>query len=550
MKWDGQAYAEDIKYGLFYLLTDEEKQKGKTMSNYAFALLLESSHNGVTDGFSRGIGRMSIVMKCTYDGIEFDFQRTLKDLGDSQITLTWSMAARHIRAWINEVKDEHVSASTEKWKQTHLCGDPHGDHCENLLYAQENTVYNGKELDKCCVYCTYNDKVRKISSMALWTGLTPKFCYKRQDTESEGKQPIAKENAAIKNSGSICSTCINNGECISKSTDTCIAYEKATENTEERSKMSLDLMSRYTERTEANNRHGNSELSEQYSSLWGSSTEDIVQIELSKIHSYQTPDGKPQPYRIQPKKVELLMVSIQDIGVLQPILVRENESGYEVLAGHHRFMAAQRTNRNCIPCIVKKDVDDITAYKIVAESNTPTEKVLPSENAVIFKYYMDNRTSGSEEGTVSEISKKFDVSETTVYRHIHLLSLNERLINAVDNSVIPFGRFEKILSNLNADQQETLADYLEMYSVRSFNGKHINLLCTYLQKNSELTADKIDEITHPEKEESKSGSSADDGNTIYKKISDIFPDFSYNQTDLDDLIIKLLSEYMNTENDE
>lgn len=102
MKWDGQAYVEDIKYGLFTLLTDEEKQKGKTMSNYAFALLLESSHNGVIDGFSRGIGRMSIVMKCTNDGIEFDFQHTLKDLDDSQITLTWSMAARHIRAWVRE----------------------------------------------------------------------------------------------------------------------------------------------------------------------------------------------------------------------------------------------------------------------------------------------------------------------------------------------------------------------------------------------------------------------------------------------------------------
>ncbi len=102
MKWDGQAYVEDIKYGLFTLLTDKEKQKGKTMSNYAFALLLESSHNGVIDGFSRGIGRMSIVMKCTDDGIEFDFQRTLKDLDDSQITLTWSMAARHIRAWLRE----------------------------------------------------------------------------------------------------------------------------------------------------------------------------------------------------------------------------------------------------------------------------------------------------------------------------------------------------------------------------------------------------------------------------------------------------------------
>lgn len=315
--------------------------------------------------------------------------------------------------------------------------------------------------------------------------------------------------------------------------------------------MALDLVQRRAERVAANSRHGNSELTKQYSSLWGNSTEDIVQIELSKIHSYQTPDGKPQPYRIQQKKVEILMVSIEDIGVLQPILVREKELGYyEVLAGHHRFMAAQRTNRNCLPCIVKKDVDDITAYKIVAESNTPTEKVLPSENAMIFKYYMDNRTSGSEEGTVAEISRKFDVSETTVYRHIHLLSLNGRLINAVDCGVIPFGRFEKLLSNLNSDQQEMLADYLEMYSVRSFNGKHINLLCTYLQKNSDLTADKIDKIIHPAKDESKTVGSGADSNTIYKKISDIFPDFSYTQTDLDDLIIKLLSEYMNTEADE
>lgn len=436
---------------------------------------------------------------------------------DSCIAYEWDEKASEN----TEKKDEHKSSVQKKWEQTHLCGDPHGNHCENLLYTQKHTVYNGKELDGFCVYCTSNGKVRKISGAATWTGLTPKFCRKRQASDKNGACTLNEKKIEAEGNGPV-------------------------SDTKERSKMSFDLMNRYAERTAANNRQGNSELTEQYSSLWGSSTEDIVQIELSKIHSYQTPDGKPQPYRIQQKKVELLMVSIEDIGVLQPILVREKEPGYyEVLAGHHRFMAAQRTNRNCLPCIVKKDVDDITAYKIVAESNTPTEEVLPSENAMIFKYYMDNRTSGSEEGTVAEISRKFDVSETTVYRHIHLLSLNGRLINAVDCGVIPFGRFEKLLSNLNADQQEILADYLETYNVRSFNGKHINLLCTYLQKNSDLTTNKIDEIIHPPKDESKSDGAVPDSNTIYRKISDIFPDLSYTQTDLDDLIIKLLSEYIN-----
>ncbi len=65
--------------------------------------------------FSRFAGAGSIVLKCNSDCVEFDFQRTLNNLGDRKITLTWSMAARHIRAWEFEKKSEEIR---EKIHQT------------------------------------------------------------------------------------------------------------------------------------------------------------------------------------------------------------------------------------------------------------------------------------------------------------------------------------------------------------------------------------------------------------------------------------------------
>ena len=82
------------------------------------------------------------------------------------------------------------------WKQTHLCGSAYSEHCEYLLFTSRATEYNGKKLDDYCVYCTFQNKARKINGTATWTGLTPKFCPKRQKIEAQKEnETMAKKFA-------------------------------------------------------------------------------------------------------------------------------------------------------------------------------------------------------------------------------------------------------------------------------------------------------------------------------------------------------------------
>lgn len=156
MKWDGQAYAEDIKYGLFMLLSNEEKVKAKTMKHKEFTELFRNHHKQEDiQGFCRKIGSGSIVLECKFDCIEFDFQRPLNNFGDSKIALTWSMAARHIRYWVQEETEE--KEMTAEFNLGAMLGTPTASTenqvkqipCDMLIpyHNHKFELYSGERLD-------------------------------------------------------------------------------------------------------------------------------------------------------------------------------------------------------------------------------------------------------------------------------------------------------------------------------------------------------------------------------------------------------------------
>lgn len=103
MKWDGAAYADYIKRCLFTLLTDTEKQNAWIMNHKEFTELFRQQHENTIHAVAgECIGQQSVVMNCTPERIEIDFQRILNNSGDRIISMTWSMAARHIRYWVKE----------------------------------------------------------------------------------------------------------------------------------------------------------------------------------------------------------------------------------------------------------------------------------------------------------------------------------------------------------------------------------------------------------------------------------------------------------------
>ena len=290
--------------------------------------------------------------------------------------------------------------------------------------------------------------------------------------------------------------------------------------------MPLDLLARHAAMNSAEQEleesYSDSAMAAEYRSLWGNENE-IKRIPLEEIRPYRSPDGRPQPYRIQQDKVQRIAESAKDIGQLQIIAVRpvqDPDFKYEVLSGHHRLLGFKEAGLASALCEIR-EVDDKTAYKIVAESNTPTGEFLPTEQGTIYKAYMDLRGQSEEEKTAKEIAGKFSVSIRTIYRYIALLDLIPPLQQAVNEQIIPLGLFENILSSLTDVQQQALADYIEIYAPNKLSKKQIRMLCEYTGENRDFSPNEIYELFHSSSKESEGGepSLADEHTGAYDRAS-------------------------------
>ncbi len=186
MKWDGNLLANVVKDAL-YSLFEFEIKNAHQMDNKQYADLLKNKYTYSGKSFKNCY--VSTLLCTIPNGITIDFLKPFpKELDDDHtIEISWSMAARHIRAWELEKRLEETNKKTvqQQWDETHLCGDYYGEHCEYLVQAKGDTVLNGKQLDSWCPYCTSENKVRKIGNAGMWTGISPKFCPKRKALENK-----------------------------------------------------------------------------------------------------------------------------------------------------------------------------------------------------------------------------------------------------------------------------------------------------------------------------------------------------------------------------
>lgn len=120
--------------------------------------------------------------------------------------------------------------------------------------------------------------------------------------------------------------------------------------------------------------------------------------------------GQPRRY-FDPEAMEALVTSVREQGVLQPLLVREVQGGYEIVAGERRYRAALEAGLSRVPVIIRR-LSDEEAQLIALTENLQredlnpleeTEGVLgllalrleqPVEDVVTLLYRMDNEAKG------------------------------------------------------------------------------------------------------------------------------------------------------------
>ncbi|MGC8558533.1 MAG: ParB/RepB/Spo0J family partition protein [Nitrososphaeria archaeon] len=111
--------------------------------------------------------------------------------------------------------------------------------------------------------------------------------------------------------------------------------------------------------------------------------------------------------------------SIKSLGLLEPLIVRENlGKGYQLLAGHRRFRACLMLGMRKVKAIVV-NVSDKDAYLIAISENVQRKSLNPIEEAMVYSNYVHKRGWGG----ITELAKNVGKSPTYIHMMINMLNL-------------------------------------------------------------------------------------------------------------------------------
>ncbi len=138
--------------------------------------------------------------------------------------------------------------------------------------------------------------------------------------------------------------------------------------------------------------------------------------------------------------------SVREHGILQPLLVREYEGAYQLIAGERRWLAAQRAGLTMVPCRVV-DVVDQTAFEYALEENLKRKDLSDIEKAYAFREYLSHFSC-----SIEDLGKQLSMSRSAVSNMLRLLELPEPIRNAITSGKISSGHARSLLPLPEADQ--------------------------------------------------------------------------------------------------
>ena len=163
---------------------------------------------------------------------------------------------------------------------------------------------------------------------------------------------------------------------------------------------------------------------------------------------------KIKPNKFQPranfntKKLQELIDSIDEKGVIQPIIVRDSEDGYELIAGERRLRAAKTLGFTEIPAIVKKEIDDINALQLSLIENIQRDELNPLEEAQAYKRLVDEFNF-----TQDKIGQAVGKDRATISNSLRILGLPKKVLDLLANDQITAGHAKALLSAVTAQEQ-------------------------------------------------------------------------------------------------
>jgi ParB family chromosome partitioning protein len=171
----------------------------------------------------------------------------------------------------------------------------------------------------------------------------------------------------------------------------------------------------------------------------------------------EVPVGAVAPNPRQPRTVfedetlDALALSIQEVGILQPIVVRRAAVGFELIAGERRLRAAKRAGLATIPAVIR-DSDDAESLREALIENIHREDLNPIELADAFRELLDEL--GLKQETLAE---RLGMSRSHIANTIRLLQLPVAVQQLLAAGKIQAGHGRALLALADGEAQNTLA---------------------------------------------------------------------------------------------
>ena len=279
--------------------------------------------------------------------------------------------------------------------------------------------------------------------------------------------------------------------------------------------------------------------------------ESSLEININRIQPFQN-----HPFKVvDDAKMDDLVNSIRQNGVLTPVLVRPtDDGGYEMISGHRRMHAAERAGLATIPAIIRELTDD-DATIVMVEANSQREEILPSEKAFAYKmrYEAIRRSTGRKSKADNDVEKnvsqlgtqkrsdkvleeEFGESRNQIHRFIRLTELIPELLDMVDTKKMPLVTAVDI-SYIDQKVQQYLYEYIkENGMVKSYQ---VTALRKYLEDYESISQSKMITVLNEMitgKTQSKSVHFTE------KKLRKYFSS-NYTVNDMEKIMIRLLEKW-------
>lgn len=215
-------------------------------------------------------------------------------------------------------------------------------------------------------------------------------------------------------------------------------------------------------------------------SLFLTSEQQISDASASNIKLSDIDVDPHQPRKtFEPLSLERLSRSIEEHGVLQPIVLMPNGIGrYTIIAGERRFRAARMAGLSEIPAIVK-DVSTQSAREIALIENLQREDLDPVEVALGYKSLMESFNL-----TQDEISRKLAIPRSSIANSLRVLALPQDILDMVREDKISLGHAKVILSLPSEEEQRELAN---LVAAKKLSVRQAELTAKAMQKEPRTT---------------------------------------------------------------